>query len=96
MESSPPADDLPVVEASDDDSRMASVVYDLSSQVQAALESMLSKISEIDQNAEGVMQVIERSKASTLEKKKALEEERGRVEKAAFTVLDLFNRRDTN
>uniref|UniRef100_A0A7N0TAM1 Uncharacterized protein n=1 Tax=Kalanchoe fedtschenkoi TaxID=63787 RepID=A0A7N0TAM1_KALFE len=95
MTSSPPADDLPLVETSEVDSRLASVVYDLSSQVQAAMEGMLNKISEIDQNAVGVMEEIEKSKASALERKKALEEEKERVEKAAYTVLDLFSRRDT-
>ncbi|CAM8910077.1 hypothetical protein QQ045_031275 [Rhodiola kirilowii] len=96
MASSPPAADRSLVEASEVDSRLDSVVYDLSSKVQEAMESMLSKISEIDQHSVGVMEEIERSKTAAIERKKALEEEKERLEKAAYTVLDLLNRRDTN
>ncbi|CAM8970478.1 unnamed protein product [Rhodiola kirilowii] len=44
MTSAPPADELPPFKTYEVESRLASVVYDLSNQVQVAMESMLGKI----------------------------------------------------
>jgi len=50
--------------------------------------------SEIDNNSAGIMEEIEKSKDSALERKKVLEEERECLQKAAYTVLDMFNNRE--
>lgn len=49
--------------------------------------------SEIDQNSAGIMEEIERCKDTASERKKALEEEKDRFQKAAYAVLDLLNNR---
>lgn len=51
---------------------------------------------EIDQSSAGIMEDIEKSKESSVERKKILEEERERFQKAAFTVLEMLNTGDNN
>ncbi|KAB1204520.1 hypothetical protein CJ030_MR8G021828 [Morella rubra] len=67
---------------------------DISQEVQGAMENMLKMINEIDQNSAQVMEEIEKCKDSALERKRILEEEKERFQKAAYTVLDMLNNRD--
>lgn len=53
-------------------------------------------LSDIDQNSAGIMEEIEKSKESVFHKKKSLEEERDHFQKAAYTVLNMLNTRDSN
>ncbi|OUZ99910.1 hypothetical protein BVC80_9069g17 [Macleaya cordata] len=76
------------------DSQLSTLIYDVSQQVQVAMENMLKMINEIDQNSTGIMEEIEKCKESATEKKKMLEEEKERFQKAAYTVLDMLNNRD--
>lgn len=50
--------------------------------------------SEIDESSAGIMEEIQKSKDTALERKKGLEEEKERFQKAAFTVLDMLNPRE--
>ncbi|XP_021887229.1 uncharacterized protein LOC110806616 [Carica papaya] len=74
------------------DSSLSSIVYDISQQVQMAMENMLKMISEVDQNSAGIVEDIAKSKDSALERKRVLEEEKEKFQKAAYTVLDLLSR----
>ncbi|GKU87153.1 hypothetical protein SLEP1_g1597 [Rubroshorea leprosula] len=76
------------------ESVLSSVVYDMSLKVQTAMENMLKMINEIDQNSVGITEEIEKCKDSTLERKKVLEDEKERFQKAAYTVLEMLNNRD--
>ncbi|XWS72587.1 hypothetical protein CRYUN_Cryun02cG0052700 [Craigia yunnanensis] len=80
--------------AAEAESHLSSLVYDLSQHVQMAMENMLKMITEIDQNSSGIMEEIEKCKDSALERKRSLEEEKERFQKAAYTVLDMLNSRD--
>ncbi|XP_044464838.1 uncharacterized protein LOC123195244 [Mangifera indica] len=80
--------------SSEAESQLSSLVYDMSQQVQTAMTNMLKMICEIDQNSAVIMEEIERSKNSALEKKKALEEEKERFQKAAYAVLNMLTSRD--
>ncbi|XP_074331288.1 uncharacterized protein LOC141668341 [Apium graveolens] len=77
----------------DIESPLSSLLYDLSQQVQEGMENMLKMTTEIDQNSAGIMEEIERCKDTASERKKALEEEKDRFQKAAYAVLDLLNNR---
>ncbi|PPD73388.1 hypothetical protein GOBAR_AA12059 [Gossypium barbadense] len=61
---------------------------------QMAMENMLKMINEIDQNSLGIMEEVEKCKESALERKKSLEEEKEKFQKAAYTVLDMLNSRE--
>lgn len=50
-----------------------------------------SLCSEIDQNSAGITEEIGKCKDSALERKKVLEEEKERFQKAAYTVLGMLN-----
>ncbi|XP_022730434.1 uncharacterized protein LOC111285320 [Durio zibethinus] len=80
--------------AAEAESHLSSLVLDMSQHVQMAMENMLKMINEIDQNSLGIMEEIEKCKGSGLERKKVLEEENGRLQKAAYTVLDMLNNTD--
>ncbi|KAK1298477.1 hypothetical protein QJS10_CPB14g01201 [Acorus calamus] len=83
---------------------------DVSQQVQAAMENMLKTItlllskllllllgsntSDIDQSSSGINEDIEQCKGSVAERKKILEEEKERFQKAAFSVLEMLNDQD--
>ncbi|KAA8521763.1 hypothetical protein F0562_012436 [Nyssa sinensis] len=94
MPSSPSPSYDQLLPRSEAESQLSSLVYDLSQQVQAAMENMLKMTSEIDQNSAGIMEEIEKCKDSALERKRALEEEKECFQKAAYTVLDLLNNRE--
>ncbi|OMO61838.1 hypothetical protein CCACVL1_23215 [Corchorus capsularis] len=81
----------PAMEA---ESQLSSLVYDMSQHVHMAMENMLKMTTEIDQNSLGIMEEMEKCKDSALERKKVLEEEKERFQKAAYTVLDMLNNRD--
>ncbi|XXG48714.1 hypothetical protein AAC387_Pa02g3086 [Persea americana] len=94
VSTSTPSDSL--LPLSQPDSQLSLLLYDVSQQVQVAMENMLKLIGEIDQSSAGIMEDIERCKDSSVERKKILEEERERFQKAAFTVLEMLNTGDNN
>ncbi|GMY17795.1 polyamine-modulated factor 1-binding protein [Fagus crenata] len=91
---SPSHSDVQLLPAPEPESQLSSLVYDISQQIQGAMENMLKMINEVDQNSAGIVEEIEKCKDSALEKKRILEEEKERFQKAAYTVLDLLNNRD--
>ncbi|KAI4379916.1 hypothetical protein MLD38_006153 [Melastoma candidum] len=82
------AADIPQPEA---DSHLLSLVYEMSQQVQTVMENMLKMISEIEQNSTGINEDLEKCRESALERKKGLEEQKDRFQKAAFAVIDMLN-----
>ncbi|KAB2072637.1 hypothetical protein CXB51_018260 [Gossypium anomalum] len=98
MATSPPQQvdhhSLPPPVAEEPESLLSSLVFDLSQHVQMAMENMLKMINEIDQNSLGIMEEVEKCKESALERKKSLEEEKEKFQKAAYTVLDMLNSRE--
>ncbi|KAI3835369.1 hypothetical protein MKW98_020485 [Papaver atlanticum] len=74
------------------DTQLSSLVYDVSQQVQVAMENMLTMTNEIDQSSSGIMEEIEKCKESATEKKKMLDEEKERFQKAAYMALDMLNK----
>lgn len=76
---------------SEADSQFSTLLFDVSQQVQAAMENMLKMIGEIDQSSAGIMEEIEKCKESALERKKILEDKKEHFQKAAFTVLEMLN-----
>ncbi|XP_030543114.1 uncharacterized protein LOC115750092 [Rhodamnia argentea] len=79
---------LPPPEA---ESQLASLVYDMSQQAQAAMENMLKMINEADQSSAGIIKDIEKCRNSALERKKDLEEEKKQFQRAAYAVIDMLN-----
>ncbi|KAK2984440.1 hypothetical protein RJ640_022583 [Escallonia rubra] len=96
MASSPSPSDGQLVLRTDAESQLSSLIFDLSQQVQAAMENMLKMTNEIDQNSAGITEEIEKCKEFSLERKRTIEEEKERFQKAAFTVLDMLNNREIN
>ncbi|KAK3027033.1 hypothetical protein RJ639_041188 [Escallonia herrerae] len=94
MASSPSPSDGQLVLRADAESQLSSLIFDLSQRVQAAMENMLKMTNEIDQNSAGITEEIEKCKESGLERKRTIEEEKERFQKAAFTVLDMLNNRE--
>ncbi|PIA65106.1 hypothetical protein AQUCO_00100533v1 [Aquilegia coerulea] len=86
---------LPQTE-SEAESQLSSLIFDLSQQVNGAMEDMLKMINGVDQSSSGIMEEIEKSKESAIERKKILEEDKERFQRAAYTVLDMFNNRTIN
>ncbi|KAJ7958698.1 Polyamine-modulated factor 1-binding protein [Quillaja saponaria] len=76
------------------ENQLSSIVYDLSNEVQGAMENMLKMINEINQNSAAITQEMGKSKESALERKRVLEEEKEHFQKAAYTVLDMLTNRD--
>ncbi|KAF8034814.1 hypothetical protein BT93_C0976 [Corymbia citriodora subsp. variegata] len=73
------------------ESQLASLVYDMSQQVQAAMENMLKMINEADQSSAGIIEDIEKCRNTALERKKGLEEEKQQFQRAAYAVIDMLN-----
>ncbi|XP_073029710.1 uncharacterized protein [Primulina eburnea] len=94
MTSSPPPSGGELVRRSDDESRLSSLVYDLSQNVQTMMDNMLAMIKEIDQNSAGIMKEIENSKDSVYQRKNTLEQEKELLHKTAFSVLGMLSSRD--
>ncbi|PKI66003.1 uncharacterized protein LOC116215881 [Punica granatum] len=76
------------------ESQLSSLVYDMSQQVQTVMENMLKMTNEIDQSSNGIIEDIEKCRDSALERKRNLEEQKERFQKAAFTVIDMLNNRN--
>ncbi|XP_021825307.1 uncharacterized protein LOC110766313 [Prunus avium] len=91
--SSPSQPDLQLQLQPETESQMSSIVYEISQQVQGAMENMLKMMSEIDENSGGITEEIEKCKEQGLEKKRGLEEAKEQVEKAAYAVLEMLNNR---
>lgn len=51
--------------------------------------------SEIDMNSASIMEEIEKSKESALQRKVQLEERKDNLQKATFAVFDMLNSRDS-
>ncbi|KAL7159400.1 hypothetical protein ABFS83_01G024700 [Erythranthe nasuta] len=96
MTSSPPPTGADPAPPSAVESQLSSLIYDLTQNVQIAMDNMLKMINEIDQNSAGKTDEIEKSKDSVLQRKTHLEEEKDHFRKAAFTVLDMFNSRNVS
>ncbi|KAK1265538.1 hypothetical protein QJS04_geneDACA021303 [Acorus gramineus] len=79
---------------SEAESPFSSLLYDVSQQVQAAMENMLKTVTDIDQSSSGINEDIDHCKGSVAERKKILEEEKERFQKAAFSVLEMLNDQD--
>ncbi|KAM4086662.1 hypothetical protein ACJW30_10G119100 [Castanea mollissima] len=94
MAASPSHSDVQLLPAPEPESQLSSLVYDLSQQLQGAMENMLKMINEVDQNSAGIMEEIEKCKDSALERKRILEEEKQQFQKAAYTVLGMLDNRD--
>ncbi|KAL0330777.1 UNVERIFIED_CONTAM: hypothetical protein Sangu_1623200 [Sesamum angustifolium] len=94
MTSSPPPTGGDLGPPSSIESQLSSLVYDLSQNVQVAMDNMLKMISEIDQNSAGIIEEIEKSKDFVLKRKINLEEEKDHFQKAAVSVLDMLDGRD--
>ncbi|XP_018478280.1 uncharacterized protein LOC108849238 [Raphanus sativus] len=75
------------------ESDLASLVFDMSQQVQMGMENMLKLVNEIDQNSVGIKEEIEKSKDYAMDKKRVLEEEKEQFQKAAYTILDMLSNR---
>ncbi|CAE6120932.1 unnamed protein product [Arabidopsis arenosa] len=73
------------------ESDLASLVFEMSQQVQMGMENMLKMVNEIDQNSVGIKEDIEKSKDFAMEKKRILEEEKEQFQKAAYTILDMLS-----
>ncbi|EPS62876.1 hypothetical protein M569_11913, partial [Genlisea aurea] len=91
MEASPPSTGGELVPSSAVESQLSGLVYDMSQNVQIAMDNMLKMIIEIDQNSSRITEEMERSKDSILQRKINLQEEKKNFQKAAFAVLDLLN-----
>ncbi|KAL0323866.1 UNVERIFIED_CONTAM: hypothetical protein Scaly_2353700 [Sesamum calycinum] len=91
MTSSPPPTGGDLGPPSSIESQLSSLVYDLSQNVQVAMDNMLKMISEIDQNSAGIIEEIEKSKDFVLKRKINLEEEKDHFQKAAVAVLDMLD-----
>ncbi|VVA15003.1 PREDICTED: LOC18788379 [Prunus dulcis] len=91
--SSPSQPDLQLQLQPETESQMSSIVYEISQEVQGAMENMLKMMSEIDENSAGITEEIEKCKEQSLEKKRGLEEAKEQVEKAAYAVLEMLNNR---
>ncbi|KAF3971549.1 hypothetical protein ACB098_10G120400 [Castanea mollissima] len=94
MAASPSHSDVQLLPTPEPESQLSSLVYDLSQQLQGAMENMLKMINEVDQNSAGIMEEIEKCKDSALERKRILEEEKQQFQKAAYTVLGMLDNRD--
>ncbi|XP_022976221.1 uncharacterized protein LOC111476676 [Cucurbita maxima] len=76
---------------SESETQLSVLLFHISQQAQGAMENMLRMISEIDQNAVGILEDIEKCRGSALDRKGVLEEEKQQFQQAAYTVLDMLN-----
>ncbi|KAL3330526.1 hypothetical protein AABB24_034384, partial [Solanum stoloniferum] len=84
------ADDQ-LARTSEIESQFSSVVYELSQQVQGAMENMLKMINEVDQSSTEVTEDMEKCKESALERSKTLEEQKEHFQRAAYAILNMLN-----
>ncbi|CAI0408550.1 unnamed protein product [Linum tenue] len=78
--------------SSETELELTSIIYDVSQQVQKVMADMLKMASEMDQNSAGVTEEIGKCKEAAMERKKALDEEKEKFQKAAYSVLEMLNR----
>ncbi|CAN4127858.1 unnamed protein product [Withania somnifera] len=76
-------------------SQLSTVVYELSQQVQVAMENMLKMINEIDQSSTEVTEDMEKCKDSALERRKTLEEQKEDFQRAAYAILNMLNNQES-
>ncbi|MCD7453520.1 hypothetical protein HAX54_021220 [Datura stramonium] len=88
------ADDQ-LARTSEIESQLSSVVYELSQQVQVAMENMLKMINEIDQSSTEVTEDMEKCKDSALERRKTLEEQKEDFQRAAYAILNMLNNQES-
>ncbi|CAA6660838.1 unnamed protein product [Spirodela intermedia] len=72
------------------ESLLAALVYDVSQQVQSVLESMLKLTSSIHQTSNRITEEMMKCKETVEEKRKALDEEKDCVQKAAYDALQML------
>ncbi|XP_020098080.1 uncharacterized protein LOC109716886 [Ananas comosus] len=77
--------------ASQGESLISALLYDVSQQVQGAIQNMLKMTSEIEQSSCEIMEEIKKCKESVAVRNNILEEERDRFKKAAMAVLEMLN-----
>ncbi|GAA0138322.1 hypothetical protein LIER_00088 [Lithospermum erythrorhizon] len=87
-------DEQLMTHSANEESLLSTVIFDLSQQVQVAMENMLKMINEIDRTSAEISEDMEKCNDSILGRKKNLEEEKEHFQKAAFAVLDMFNNPD--
>ncbi|KAL6608313.1 hypothetical protein ACP70R_041376 [Stipagrostis hirtigluma subsp. patula] len=75
------------------DSKLSALLFDVSQQVQGALQSMLKMTSEIERCGGEIEAEIERAREGVAEKAQALDDERERFQKAALAALDILGGR---
>ncbi|GJM94785.1 hypothetical protein PR202_ga11464 [Eleusine coracana subsp. coracana] len=73
------------------DSKLSALLYDVSQQVQGALQNMLKMTNEIDRCNGEIEAEMERAREAVAEKGRALEDDRDRVQKAALAALDILS-----
>ncbi|XP_015084760.1 uncharacterized protein LOC107028232 [Solanum pennellii] len=84
------ADDQ-LARTSEIESQLSTVVYELSQQVQGAMENMLKMINEVDHSSTEVTEDMEKCKESALERSKTLEEQKEHFQRAAYAILNMLN-----
>ncbi|XP_062180892.1 uncharacterized protein LOC133885231 [Phragmites australis] len=73
------------------DSKLSVLLFDVSQQVQGALQNMLKMTSEIEQCGGEIEAEIERAREGVAEKCRALDDDRERFQKAALAALDILS-----
>ncbi|TKY74661.1 hypothetical protein E2542_SST03424 [Spatholobus suberectus] len=82
----------PIPPEAETENHLSSLIYEISNEVQEIMENMFKTIIEINQNSAVIEEEIEKCKGSALERKRALDEEKDKFQKAAYAVLDMLNR----
>ncbi|CAN6336460.1 unnamed protein product, partial [Urochloa humidicola] len=73
------------------DSKLSALLFDVSQQVQSGLQNMLKMSSEIERCDGEIEAEVERAREAVVEKGRALDDERERVQKAALAALDILS-----
>ncbi|KAK7410304.1 hypothetical protein VNO78_00992 [Psophocarpus tetragonolobus] len=82
----------PIAPEAEPENHLSSLIYEISNEVQEIMENLFKTITEINQNSAVIEEDIEKCKVSSLERKRALDEEKDSFQKAAYAVLDMLNR----
>ncbi|XP_052154917.1 uncharacterized protein LOC127772955 [Oryza glaberrima] len=73
------------------ESRITALLFDVSQQVQEALQGMLKMTGEIEQCGAEIEAEIERAKEAIADKGRALDDDRERFQKAAVAALNILS-----
>ncbi|KAG8067358.1 hypothetical protein GUJ93_ZPchr0005g14270 [Zizania palustris] len=73
------------------ESRITALLFDVSQQVQEALQGMLKMTGEIEQCGGEIEAEIDRAKEAVADKGRALDDDRERFQKAALAALDILS-----